>query len=50
MGDQDNRVYVTGIKIFSDTRDRLLERGRKNETYDTLINRLLSESDGRASR
>lgn len=32
---------ITTIQIRKATRDRLLEIGRKKETYDALINRLI---------
>ena len=31
----------TTIKIFPETRDRLKELGKKGESYDSLINRIL---------
>ena len=31
----------TSLRIDTGTRDRLKEIGKKNESYDTLINRLL---------
>ena len=33
----------TTIQIESETRDRLKERGRKGESYDTIINGLLDK-------
>ncbi len=36
-------VQHTGIKISKATCARLVEKGRKGETYDRLINRLLDE-------
>lgn len=32
---------ITTIQVRKATRDRLLEIGRKKETYDELINRLI---------
>lgn len=42
----DNETTViemaqTSIKIQMSTRDRLVEIGKKNESYDTLINKLI---------
>lgn len=34
---------LTTIKITKTTRDRLAQHGRKNETYDDFINRLLDQ-------
>ena len=31
----------TSIKIQMSTRDRLVELGKKNESYDTIINKLV---------
>jgi len=31
----------TSIKIQMSTRDRLVELGKKNESYDTIINKLI---------
>lgn len=31
----------TSIRIKKETRDRLLEMGKKGESYDAIINRLL---------
>lgn len=39
-------VQHTGIKISKATCARLVEKGRKGETYDRLINRLLDELEG----
>lgn len=36
---------ITTIKLESDTRDRLVLYGKKAETYDILINRILDELD-----
>jgi len=33
----------TTIQIYMKTRDRLLKLGKKGESYDKLINRLLDE-------
>lgn len=33
---------ITTIQIRKSTRDKLIELGRKKETYDDLINRLVS--------
>jgi len=34
-------MSLTSIKIQGETRDRLVELGKKNESYDTLINKLV---------
>lgn len=34
---------ITTIKIDSETRDKLKELGKKGETYDTIINKLISK-------
>jgi len=31
----------TSVPLTRETRDRLAEMGKKNETYDTLINRMI---------
>ena len=36
---------ATTIKIFATTRDRIVAVGRKGETYDKVINRLLDFND-----
>jgi hypothetical protein len=35
----------TTIQIMQSTRDKLVAIGKKNETYDQLILRLIKESD-----
>ena len=47
----DNETTViemaqTSIKIQMSTRDRLVEIGKKNESYDTLINKLIDNYIG----
>ena len=37
---------ITTIPLTKTTRDRLRSAGRKGESYDALINRLLDRSDG----
>ncbi len=32
---------ITTIQLTKETRDKLLELGKKRETYDDLINRLI---------
>lgn len=32
---------LTSIKIQTNTRDRLVDLGKKNESYDTIINKLI---------
>ena len=39
--DTVNEMPVTSIKIQMKTRDRLVELGKKNESYDTIINKLI---------
>jgi predicted CopG family antitoxin len=34
-------VNITTIQLTKDTREKLLEIGKKKETYDDLINRLI---------
>ena len=36
-----NEMPVTSIKIQMSTRDRLVDLGKKNESYDTIINKLI---------
>jgi len=43
-------VSVTTIKIAPETRDRLKAVGKKGETYDDLLNRLLDEIGARVVR
>lgn len=35
----------TTIRINTTTRDRLVELGKKNESYDTIINKLIDEHE-----
>jgi len=37
-------IMDTTIRITDKTRDRLVEIGRKNESYDACINRLIDEN------
>ncbi len=37
----NNEMPLTSIKIQMTTRDRLVELGKKNESYDTIINKLI---------
>jgi len=37
---------TTTIKVSKETRDALLAIGRKGESYDTLIRRLMKEAEG----
>jgi hypothetical protein len=39
--ENNNPVPLTTIKIDTDTRDRLADLGRKSESYDTIIKRLM---------
>mgnify|MGYP000187054511 CR=1 FL=1 len=41
MNNKENN-NITTIKVSMGTRDRLIEIGKKNETYDELINNLIS--------
>ena len=34
-------VNITTIQLTKDTREKLLEVGKKKETYDDLLNRLI---------
>jgi hypothetical protein len=36
-----DEMSLTSIKIQPGTRDRLVELGKKNESYDTIINKLI---------
>jgi hypothetical protein len=36
-----DEMPVTSIKIQMSTRDRLVDLGKKNESYDTIINKLV---------
>jgi predicted CopG family antitoxin len=38
---------LTTIQVRSETRDRLKSIGRKGESYDAVIRRLLEENEGR---
>ena len=38
------KANKTTIKIYPETRDRLAERGKKGETYDTIINDLMDRA------
>jgi hypothetical protein len=40
-------MEYTSIRIKPETRDRLQKAGRKGETYDQIVNRLLDERRGR---
>lgn len=40
-----NDINATTIKIYVTTRDRIIAVGRKGETYDKIINRLLDFDD-----
>jgi len=33
----------TMVRVFKSTRDRLKERGKKGDSYDAIINRLIDE-------
>ena len=39
--DTVNEMPQTTIRINNSTRDRLVELGKKNESYDTIINKLI---------
>jgi predicted CopG family antitoxin len=43
MKSVDTLIMDTTIRITDKTRDRLVEIGRKNESYDSCINRLIDE-------
>ncbi|MHB8123482.1 MAG: DUF7557 family protein [Desulfuromonadaceae bacterium] len=38
----------TCIQLKTETRDRLKELGKKGESYDTIINRIIDETTGTA--
>lgn len=38
-----DQMTTTSIKVQMSTRDRLVEHCKKNESYDTFINKLLDE-------
>ena len=38
---------LTSVQVSVETRDRLKERGKKGETYDEIITRLLKEYEER---
>ena len=38
------------IKVKDDTYDRLSERGKKNDTYDDIIRKLLDLADSRIKK
>lgn len=37
-----DEMGTTSIKIQMSTRDRLVAMGKKNESYDTIINKLIN--------
>ena len=37
----------TSISLDTSTRDRLMGFGKKGETYDTIVNRLMDESESK---
>ena len=39
--DSNSDEMLTTIKLDSKTRDRLVELGKKKESYDTILNRLV---------
>ena len=41
---------VTSIKIQMSTRDRLVDLGKKNESYDTIINKLVDSFQEKQSK
>ena len=38
------------IKVKDDTYDRLSERGKKNDTYDDIIRKLLDVTEGKSKK
>jgi hypothetical protein len=36
-----NEMPTTSMKVQMNTRDRLMDLGKKGESYDTIINRLI---------
>lgn len=45
-----DEMGTTSIKIQMSTRDRLVELGKKNESYDTIINKLIDEHEKHAEK
>lgn len=47
MPNEDTVIEMpqTTIRINTSTRDRLVELGKKNESYDTIINKLIDEHE-----
>ena len=41
---------ITVIQLRTVTRERLKELGKKGESYDTIINRILDERDNSGAR
>lgn len=41
---------ITTIRLLPETRDRFKEYGKKGESFDTLINRILDEVDSARSK
>jgi hypothetical protein len=44
------RADITNIQVKRKTRDRLDEFGRRGETFDDIISRLLDECESRNSK
>jgi hypothetical protein len=40
-GTNTSEEMITTIKISTETRDRLADMGKKSESYDTIVNRLI---------
>jgi hypothetical protein len=42
----NTRADITNVQVKRKTRDRLDKSGRRGETFDEIISRLLDERDG----
>jgi hypothetical protein len=47
QSDKDDKI--TTIKILMSTRDKLARLGTMDDNYDTVINRLIKEHEGKAA-
>ncbi|GEM_PF-6587440 len=44
----ESPMTKTTVKIEMTTRDRLAHLGRKNDSFDTIINKLIDEHEGKS--
>lgn len=44
----ESAMPKTTVKIEMTTRDRLAQLGRKNDSFDAIINKLLDEHEGKS--